>query len=418
MQIFKLIISITLITTLSLSNNKPNLNYLIFSTDIPEEVVTLEEASRYCEMITLYSLSDWQLPNAKELNHHEEHPTEFWSIDDEEIYADSDAMRQVVCVHHKSTPKKCYKFDKKYFTQTINKSEDIFVDAGELIYETKDNHSIYIYLDSQKSQTDLSCEKDSLNNNYVCSSEEVEGYMRIYLQKDNLYMKSNDILLIDNSEKQNLLKSKKDKFVQGVKTNCISTDEPLPKIVLKKSTEDDLFNASLFGDIDGILSALDLGANIDSTDNHGYTPLAVGLDNFEVVKLLLNYDADVSLPNDSILTLAIEKGNLDTVQILIDHGAEPTLKNIFSKVSKDNTFELGELFVMGDYDTVNLLIKNGANINIQDKEGYTPIDKAIIAKDIILLKTLIKNHAKVDKTQQSKVCSSSWIDGCIALRSR
>jgi len=118
-----------------------------------------------------------------------------------------------------------------------------------------------------------------------------------------------------------------------------------------------------------------------------------------------------------MLRLAIENGNATTLQLLLDNGLKPSLEGIFSDITDDNKFELDELFIIGDNNIVRVLLKNGADVDIKDKNGYRPIDKAILAKDIILLKTLIEYNAKVDKKLKSKICKGKWVEGCIYIKS-
>ncbi|MFK5976828.1 MAG: ankyrin repeat domain-containing protein [Sulfurovum sp.] len=416
----KLIIASFLFISPLFSQSKINLEYIIFSQDIPNQNVRLEDASNYCEMLTLYGLSDWQLPNDKELSS-QKNKTAFWSSDDESS-EESKVLLKALCIHHKKTLRECYKFDKKSFKQSLKPPQDIIVEANELKYQSKDNHSFYIWFAQRdgfnaKKDIDFSCENEENASSYSCYSEEDRGEITTYLREDKLYLKINRINMSDDLETSlanaHYIRSRSSKFAIGEKIACDKTTNE-EKIILQRTVEDDLLNASRRGDINGILSALDNGADIDATDNHKDTALSIGMEYPNIVKLLLNYDASVELERDSMLRVAIENGNLEILQLLIDNGLKPSLDGLFSEII-NGKFELEELFIRGDNKIVRLLIKNGADVEVKDKNGYRPIEKAILAKDLALFKTLIRYHAKLDKKQKDKICQGNWAEGCISL---
>lgn len=422
MYIIKFLIALSLLITFLFAQSKINLEYIIFSMDTPTQKVSLEEASNYCEILTLYGLSDWQLPNNKELSSQKD-KTDFWSSEDESGET-TDIRHKALCIHYKQTPRECYKFDKKSFKQSLRKPQNIIVEANELKYNSKDNHSIYIWFASRdtknaKNNIDFSCENEKGDNQYLCYSEEDRGEISTYLANDRLYLKINRINMSDDLESSisnsHYIKSISSKFAIGEKIACDKKLKIKDEIILQRTVEDDLLNASRLGDVEGVLSALDNGANIDTTDNHKDTALSVGMEHPEIVKLLLNYDASVELEGNSMLRIAIENGNLETLQLLLDNGLKPSLDMIFSDVTKDGKFELEELFIRGDNQIVELLVKNGADVNIKDKNGYKPIEKAILAKDLTLLKTLIYYHAQIDTKLKSKICKDGLMDICSAL---
>lgn len=423
MYINKFIVAISLLITTLSAQNKINLDYLIFSTQTPEQKFSLEDGATYCEMLTLYGLSDWQLPNDKELSMQSDEMA-FWSSEDED--EDLNTMRKALCVHQKETPKECFRFNKSNFKQSLKKPQDIIVEANELKFDSKDNHSIYIWFAKRdtpnaKENIDFSCDKEDNSSAYMCYSEEDRGGITAYLKDDALYMQINRINMSDDIgsplTNSHYIKSINAKFSRGERVDCGKGVAPYQEVVLRKTVEDDLLNSARAGYVEGVLSALDNGANIDTTDNHGDTALAIGIEHLKIVKLLLNYDAKIELESGSMLRLAIENGNATTLQLLLDNGLKPSLERIFSDITDDNRFELDELFIIGDNNIVRVLLKNGAEVDIKDKNGYRPIDKAILAKDIILLKTLIEYNAKVDKRLKSKICNGKWAEGCIYIKS-
>lgn len=80
--------------------------------------------------------------------------------------------------------------------------------------------------------------------------------------------------------------------------------------------------------------ALNHGADINMSDNDGFTPLhhAVWCDHIENVQLLLDAGSTVNTTSkESALYLAAIYGHLNVVQILLDHGAQFNIKDVFGK---------------------------------------------------------------------------------------
>ena len=75
------------------------------------------------------------------------------------------------------------------------------------------------------------------------------------------------------------------------------------------------------------------------------------------------------------LHLAVVKGNKEIVQILLDNGAQIDIK----AKNKDEATPLAWAAFFGQKDVVSLLIEAGAPINAIDANQYTPLDAAGIA---------------------------------------
>ena len=75
------------------------------------------------------------------------------------------------------------------------------------------------------------------------------------------------------------------------------------------------------------------------------------------------------------LHLAVLKGNKEIVQILLENGDKIDLR----ATNKDEATALAWAAFLGQKDVVSLLIKAGAAINAIDANQYTPLDAAGIA---------------------------------------
>lgn len=177
---------------------------------------------------------------------------------------------------------------------------------------------------------------------------------------------------------------------------------------------DALLTAVEQGDKAAILKLLDEGANINVTDQRGRTPLMITVhgNQLDLFNLLIEKGADVNIRDDrsdNPLLYAGAEGMLPFVQAAIAAGADTTITNRFggtalipaadrghvdiveellttSDVDVNHVNGLGwtallEAVILGDGGTnhqriVELLIEHGADVNLADGEGVTPLQHA------------------------------------------
>ena len=99
------------------------------------------------------------------------------------------------------------------------------------------------------------------------------------------------------------------------------------------------------------------------------------------------------------LHLAVVKGNKEIVQILLDNGAQIDLK----AKNKDEATPLAWPAFFGQKDMVSLLIESGAPINVLDANHSTPLDAVVFvwklsqddeekAKHLMEIITILKSN--------------------------
>ena len=155
------------------------------------------------------------------------------------------------------------------------------------------------------------------------------------------------------------------------------------------------------------------GANIHARDNEGSTMLikAAFSKNFEAVKVLIQNNADINAVNEDGLTALMcasfprDKGALEKVlnkvngslsdeqnivETLLANGADVTIQDKVGKIAMDYVGEdnfikkmlsramATDNLLKTDWENISTekiqkLIKEGANVNIQDEKGMTPI---------------------------------------------
>ena len=88
--------------------------------------------------------------------------------------------------------------------------------------------------------------------------------------------------------------------------------------------------------------------------------------------------------------VASSKGNLALVQLLIDHGANIDLTDIFGNAALHYACDKGQK------DVLALLIKVGADIELADNRGNTPLHHACTADNLNCVNQLLKAGATPD----------------------
>ncbi|MFC6228632.1 ankyrin repeat domain-containing protein [Paenibacillus allorhizosphaerae] len=168
------------------------------------------------------------------------------------------------------------------------------------------------------------------------------------------------------------------------------------------------------GDTETVLKLLEAGADINSGDLRGRTAAMAATYNNKsaTVKALIQKGADINIRDNNlnnVLLYAGAEGLLEIVKLAIDAGADTKLTNRYGGTALIPASERGhvdvvkELLTRSDIDVnhinnlhwtalleavilgnggeahqqiVQLLVDHGANVNIADKEGITPLKHA------------------------------------------
>jgi uncharacterized protein len=175
-----------------------------------------------------------------------------------------------------------------------------------------------------------------------------------------------------------------------------------------------LNDAAALGDVEAIGRLLAEGADIDARDADGRTPVmaATAATQTAAVRLLVDAGADVDIRDDRLdnpFLYAGAEGLLDILRIVNEAGADPALTNRYggialipacerghvevvrylleeSDVDVDHVNNLGwtgllEAIILADGDAthqeiVRLLLEHGADPDLADRDGVTPLQHA------------------------------------------
>ncbi len=91
-------------------------------------------------------------------------------------------------------------------------------------------------------------------------------------------------------------------------------------------------------------------------------------------------------------TVAAIEGDAKKVKALIDEGLKVNASNEGSNVSS-MTFAA----LKGNVEVMDILIQNGGNVNLVEKDGITPIETAIAEGQVDVVKLLVENGADIHR---------------------
>lgn len=183
--------------------------------------------------------------------------------------------------------------------------------------------------------------------------------------------------------------------------------------------EDETMNEQLFKvveskEIDRVRDLLDKGVDINAQDIQGRTAIMIATyaNDVAMVKVLIAEGADVDIQDNMLnnpFLYAGAEGYMEILKLMIAAGADPTITNRYggvalipasehgyvevvkelltnTKTDVNHVNNLGwtallEAIILNDgsekqQQTIRLLIEHGADVNLADKDGVTPLEHA------------------------------------------
>lgn len=148
-----------------------------------------------------------------------------------------------------------------------------------------------------------------------------------------------------------------------------------------KSMSQALIDAAEKGKTKVVLQLIQDGAPIDATDSRGRTAILAAThgNHPDTVKALIVAGADINLRDarsDNPFLYAGAEGMLEIVKLLIDAGADPKITNRYGGVAIIPASERGHVEVVRE-----LLERSGINVNHINNLGWTALMEAIVLSD-------------------------------------
>ncbi len=158
-----------------------------------------------------------------------------------------------------------------------------------------------------------------------------------------------------------------------------------------------LYRAVHADDIDQIERNLFWGADVNVAGPDGNYPIHVAAQrgNRAIVQMLLKDSAQINALNSKEMTplyTAIMHGRIQTAELLIKKGATFSPDKLLHDVASHGV----------EYkDIISLLLKNGAKLESQDKDGNTPLHVAVTNNHRVLVRQLLTRGADVRTTNDA-----------------
>jgi len=164
-----------------------------------------------------------------------------------------------------------------------------------------------------------------------------------------------------------------------------------------------LFRAVCGKKTEAVKLLLERGANVHHKAKKDYTPLhhAACSGNIEMVEALLNAGADIESQSHIGMTplfRAVYNENTEIMKFLLEKGADVhhagclgrSLMHSVVSLSDAKSKTLAETAI----EKIKVLLDYGADINVKDNSGKTPLALVVDTANVDIKRTLIRNGAR------------------------
>jgi len=163
----------------------------------------------------------------------------------------------------------------------------------------------------------------------------------------------------------------------------------------------DIHAAVRAGNVEQVETALKSGADVNSPDNWGRTPLIVALQQGKapVVEMLVHRGASVAATDAwgrTPLLVATQLKNTEAIRLLLEKKSDVNAAN------KNDITPLISAAQTGNQEAVTMLLKAGAAPDRADNLGWTALMWAAYRKDDAIVKLLLANGADAAKAGRDK----------------
>ena len=167
-----------------------------------------------------------------------------------------------------------------------------------------------------------------------------------------------------------------------------------------------LLIAAKHGDLENLKDLIDKGANINCSNDEGFTPLITSSNqgHLDIVNELLKYDVNINAKTIgwSALTFAAQCAHLKIVRALLN-------KNAFINITDhQKTTPLMHACYYGHLEIIKELLDRGANINLKNIKNKTAYDLSSAGNGIISNRIKIINEFIIRDLVSCNYCHKKY----------
>jgi ankyrin repeat protein len=155
-------------------------------------------------------------------------------------------------------------------------------------------------------------------------------------------------------------------------------------------------NAAGVDNLEIVNLLIDAGANVNAETRYKITPMSLACTNGNaaIIERLLKAGVDANSTSEegqtALMTAALN-GKVDAIKMLLTHGAKVNATEPY-KGQTALMWAAGE----GNVDAAALLIEFGGDVKVKSKAGFTPLLFAVMNNQIPAVKVLVEHGANVD----------------------
>jgi hypothetical protein len=220
----------------------------------------------------------------------------------------------------------------------------------------------------------------------------IDKYRVLITAKFKEFLDSGELTGLHDERNESSLSDQRNELTEEAK---ISESEIEPDL----SDREVFFGLASRGYAKRMEAMIQAGINLDLSGEDGNTALhlAASAGHVAVVKLLLAQGAIANTRDaegKTAMRRAVENGHHSVLRTIVSHS--PNSETLDAKFDRMGNVTLHYAVDYGDEDSILLLLRSGANPNVQNRFGQTPLHLAAWGRNLIVLRYLLDAEVELD----------------------